>query len=156
SGALTDFLEDPVGSWSLADLAESPDIAQAWGATDAISTLYANPDGAQVGMTIAAYTSAEEAYATVPVLADSLLAGEPAPLPFAKGPLAANFAQGGGRNRFRVIDAGDVTNQEGQVIGAYVLLRGPVELIFWSNGPFLRGAEGTNGNAIDFYANSSF
>jgi hypothetical protein len=156
SGALTDFIEDPVGTWSLADFAESPDIAQAWGATDALSTLYVNPDGVQVGFTIAAYTSAEEAYATVPVLANSLLAGEPAPLPFASGPLAADFAQGGGRNRFQVVEAGDVTDQEGNVIGAYVLLRGPVELIFWSNGPFVRAAEGNNGNAIDFYANSSY
>jgi hypothetical protein len=137
SGAVSDILQDPVGTWTIQDVAQSPDIAQAWGATDAISALYANPNGLEVALTIAAYTSPEEAFATVPVLAESLLGGR-------------------GQNRFQVIDAGEVTDQNGQLIGQYVLLQGPVELIFWSNGPFIRAVEGGPGSAIDFYTNSSF
>jgi hypothetical protein len=96
-----------------------------------------NPDGLQVGLTIAAYTSPEEAFATVPVLAESLLGGR-------------------GKNRFQVVDAGEVKDQNGQLIGQYVLLEGPVEIIFWSNGPFIRALEGNPGSAIDFYTNSQF
>jgi hypothetical protein len=137
SGAVSDVLQDPVGTWALEDVAQSADIAQAWGATDALSALYVNPNGLQVGLTIAAYTSPEEAFATVPVLAESLLGGR-------------------GQNRFQVVDAGEVTDTNGELIGQYVLLEGPVEIIFWSNGPFIRAVEGQPGNAIDFYANSSF
>jgi hypothetical protein len=137
SGGVSDILQDPVGTWVLQDVAQSADIAQAWGATDALSALYANPNGQQVGLTIAAYTSPEEAFATVPVLAESLLGGR-------------------GQNRFQVLDSGEVMDQNGQLIGQYVLLRGPFELIFWSNGPFLRALEGDTGNAIDFYTNSRF
>jgi hypothetical protein len=133
SGSLADLVEDPVGKWSAQDVQDSPDIAANWGANDALTVTYASGKG---GLTfvIAAYASPEDAETAVPQLAQSVVDSL----------------------GYRVVNQDDVQGQDGSHLGQVILLEGDDEVVLWSNGSYVRWAEGPRGASVDFYGHSSF
>lgn len=128
SGSLTDIIPSEVGKWVATDAQAAPDIAGNWGANDAIVVTYVKPNGAQLGAIFAAYSSAEDAYATVDPLGESLT--------------------GSG---YTITDSFDLTLDSGEVIGRVAYLVGEDIIIFWSNGPFLISVEGAQGLPEEFF-----
>jgi hypothetical protein len=125
---LKQLVQQTVGSFQLTEITSLPELRKA-GATAALAMEYGSTSGVELSHILSAWPSAEQAteftLAFARVLAD-------------KG--------------YEVTEQGDVKNDNGEVLGKYVVLaKENTEGIFWSNGNLHASAVAGKGNAVAFY-----
>lgn len=124
AGALAGMIERQIGRFTLTGTkrTEIPN------ATDAIEADYRTPDGIEVSHLLVAFASPDQASRVLEAAAEAIK-----------------------KKGYREVKRQPVATEEGEALGTLIVLRGPNEIVYWTNRQFLGMSEGPRDIAWEFY-----